>query len=61
MITKDAIEDFIFEAPAIEILINQREKINTIVSQIFCKKEETKKLTQLQSLLLSRLARLEEN
>lgn len=56
MITKDAIEDFIFEAPGIEILINQQEKINTIVSQIFCKKEETQKLTQLQSLLLSRLA-----
>lgn len=56
MITKDAIEDFIFEAPKIEIFINQQEKINTIVSQIFCKKEETQKLTQLQSLLLSRLA-----
>lgn len=60
MITKDAIEDFIFEAPGIEILINQQEKINTIVSQIFCKKEETQKLTQLQSLLLSRLAVREE-
>ncbi|WBX97645.1 restriction endonuclease subunit S [Chryseobacterium gambrini] len=57
MITKDAIEDFIFEAPEIEILISQQEKINTIVSQIFCKKEETQKLTQLQSLLLSRLGR----
>ena len=55
MITKDAIEDFIFEAPEIEILISQQEKINTIVSQVFCKKDQNQKLTQLQSLLLSRL------
>lgn len=59
MITKDAIEDFIFEAPKETILIKQQKKVNIIVSTIFTKKEETQKLTQLQLLMLSRLARLE--
>lgn len=57
MITKDAIEDFIFQAPEMELLIDQQEKVNVIVSHIFNKKQENQKLTQLQSLLLSRLAR----
>lgn len=59
MITKDAIEDFIFEAPEETVLIRQQKKVNIIVSTIFTKKEETQKLTQLQLLMLSRLARLE--
>lgn len=57
MITKDAIEDFIFEAPEIDVLVNQQENINIVVSQIFIKKEENQKLIAVQSLLLSRLAR----
>ena len=59
MITKDAIEDFIFEAPGETTLIKQQKKVNIIVSTIFTKKEEVQKLTQLQLLMLSKLARLE--
>lgn len=59
MITKDAIEDFIFQAPEMELLIDQQEKVNVIVSHIFNKKQKKQKLTQLQSLMLSRLATLE--
>lgn len=59
MITKDAIEDFIFQAPDMELLIDEQEKVNVIVSHIFSKKQENQKLTQLQSLMLSRLATLE--
>ena len=59
MITKDAIEDFIFEAPSIDILCNNQSKIEAIVNQLFVKKNENQKLTQLQSLLLSRMATLE--
>ena len=59
MITKDAVEDFIFEAPGETTLIKQQKKVNIIVSTIFTKKEEVQKLTQLQLLMLSKLARLE--
>lgn len=60
MITKDAIEDFYFDAPIIDILIDNQHKIKFMVDYLFLKKEEINKLKQLQSLLLSRLARLEE-
>lgn len=56
MITKDAIEDYIFDAPPISDLVKIQSTINKIVDNIFLKRTETQKLTEFQSLLLSRLA-----
>ena len=57
MITKDAIEDFIFEAPKLEILISSHIKINIIIEIIFTQREETQKLEELKELLLGRMVR----
>lgn len=57
MITKDAIEDFIFEAPNLEILNSSQVKINKIIDIIFIKLEETQKLEELKELLLGRMVR----
>lgn len=59
MITKDAIEDYIFDAPPISDLVKIQSSINKIVDNIFLKRTETQKLTEFQSLLLSRLATLD--
>lgn len=59
MITKDAIEDYIFEAVSISSLVKLQPKINKVVDTLFVKMAENQKLTELQSLLLSRLATLE--
>ena len=57
MITKDAIEDFIFEAPNLEILNSSQVKINKIIDIIFIKLEESQKLEELKALLLGRMVR----
>jgi type I restriction enzyme, S subunit len=56
MITKDAIEDYIFEAPSIEFLYSVQNNISKIVENVFLKRTENQKLTELKALLLSRLA-----
>ena len=59
MITKDAIEDFIFEAPNLEVLISSQVQINIIVGTIFIKREENQKLEELIELWLGRMVRVE--
>ena len=59
MITKDAIEDYIFEGPSVSILIRIQEKIDTIIDKVFLKRTENQKLTELKDLLLSKLATIE--
>jgi type I restriction enzyme, S subunit len=59
MITKDAIEDFKFEAPSISLLYNFQENINKIIDNVFLKRTENQKLTELKDLLLSKLATIE--
>ncbi len=59
MITKDAIEDYIFEAPSIEFLYNVEISITKIIDNVFLKRTENQKLTELKDLLLSRMATME--
>ncbi len=59
MITKDAIEDYVFEAPSIEFLYNVEISITKIIDNVFLKRTENQKLTELKDLLLSRLATVE--
>lgn len=59
MITKDAIEDYIFEAPSISLLYDFQERINKIIDSVFLKRTENQKLTELKELLLSKLATVE--
>ena len=59
MITKDAIEDYAFEAPSIEYLYSVQSNITKIVDSVFIKRTENQKLTELKALLLSRLATVE--
>jgi type I restriction enzyme S subunit len=59
MITKDAIEDYIFEAPSISFLCGFQKNINLIIDNVFLKRTENQKLTELKDLLLSRLATIE--
>jgi type I restriction enzyme S subunit len=56
MITKDAIEDYVFEAPSISFLYSIQENINKIINNVFLKRTENQKLTELKELLLSKLA-----
>lgn len=59
MITKDAIEDYAFEAPSIEYLYSVQSNITKIGDSVFIKRTENQKLTELKALLLSRLATVE--
>jgi type I restriction enzyme S subunit len=59
MITKDAIEDYTFEAPSIEYLYSVESNITKIVDNVFFKRTENHKLTEMKGLLLSRLAGVE--
>ena len=59
MITKDAIEDYTFESPSISSLLIFQENINKIVDNVFLKRNENQKLTELKELLLSKLASIE--
>ncbi|WP_276979945.1 restriction endonuclease subunit S [Flavobacterium filum] len=56
MITKDAIEDYTFEAPSIEFLYSIQNNITKIIDNVFLKNKENQKLTELKELLLSKLA-----
>jgi type I restriction enzyme S subunit len=60
MITKDAVEDYVFEAPSLTFLFGIQENINKITENIFLRRKENQKLTELKSLLLSKLATLED-
>lgn len=59
MITKDAIEDYVFEGPSISSLVSIQEKIYKIIENVFLKRTENQKLTELKDLLLSKLATIE--
>ena len=59
MITKDAIEDYIFEGPSISLIISIQGRINHIIDNVFLKRTENQKLTELKNLLLSKLATIE--
>lgn len=59
MITKDAIEDYNFDAPSISFLCSVQENINMIIDNVFLKRTENQKLTELKDLLLSKLATIE--
>lgn len=59
MITKDAIEEYLFEVPSISILYNLQEEINKIIDFVFLKRTENQKLSELKDLLLSKLATVE--
>ena len=59
MITKDAIEDYVFEAPLISSLCSIQEDINNIIDYVFLKRSENQKLTEMKSLHLSKLATIE--
>lgn len=56
MITKDAIEDYIFEAPPISFLLNFQEDIDEIINYVFLKRKETQKLEEMKDLILSKMA-----
>lgn len=59
MITKDAIEDYIFDAPSLSLLCIVQKNINLIIDNVFLKRTENQKLTELKDLLLSKLATIE--
>jgi type I restriction enzyme, S subunit len=59
MITKDAIEDYVFEGPSTSILYSIQDNINKIIDNIFLKRTENQKLTELKNLQLSKLATIE--
>ncbi|MEO8149991.1 MAG: hypothetical protein ABI723_20300, partial [Bacteroidia bacterium] len=59
MITKDAIEDYVFEAPSIPFLLSVEEGIIKIIENVFLKKIENQKLSEFKDLLLSKLATIE--
>lgn len=56
MITKDAIENYVFEAPSLSFLYSIQDSINKIIDNVFLKRTENQKLIELKELLLSRLA-----
>ncbi len=60
MITKDAIEDYVFEAPSISFLYSIQEGINKITDNVYLKRTENQKLVELRNLLLSKLATIED-
>ncbi len=60
MITKDAIEDYVFEAPSISFLCSIQDNIIKIIDNVFLKRTENHKLIELKDLLLSKLAAIDE-
>ncbi len=59
MITKDAIEDYIFESPSISFLYSEQEIVNKIIDNVFLKRKENQKLSELKDLLLSKMTKVE--
>ncbi|MDN5060914.1 restriction endonuclease subunit S [Aliarcobacter butzleri] len=60
MITKDAVEDFYFNLPSLELISKLHIKLKYIVDLIFIKRNEIKKLIELKEILLSKMATIEE-
>lgn len=60
MITKDAIEDYIFEALSISFLYNLQKNIHKVIDNVFSKRTENQKLTELRGVLLSKMASVEK-
>lgn len=58
MITKDAIEDYIFEAPTISFLYANQKNIIKIIDNVFLKRTENQKLKELNELLLAKMTRM---
>lgn len=58
MITKDAIEDYYFEA-SLSNLCNLQESLNKMINNVFAKRMENKRLSELRVLFLSRLTMIE--
>lgn len=59
MITKDAIEDYSFEAPSISFLYAAQENIIKIIDNVFLKRAENQKLKELKELLLVKMTKVE--
>ena len=59
MITKDAVEDFYFNLPSLELISKLHIKLKYIVDLIFIKRNEIKKLIELKEILLSKMATIE--
>ena len=59
MITKDAVEDFYFNLPSIELISKLHIELKSIVDLIFIKRNEIKKLIELKEILLSKIATIE--
>ncbi len=59
MITKDAIEDYTFEAPSLSFLLSLQGNLNKVINNVFLKRTEKQKLSTLKDLLLSKLATIE--
>lgn len=59
MITKDAIEEYTFEGPSLQSLLYTQEALIKVSKNVFTKKSENQKLTELKDLLLSKLATIE--
>jgi len=60
MITKDAVEDFYFNLPTLELISKLDKKLKSIVKLIFIKRNEIKKLSELKEVLLSKMATVED-
>lgn len=58
MITKDAIEDYYFEA-SLSNLCNLQGSLNKMINNVFAKRMENKRLSELRVLFLSRLTMIE--
>ena len=59
MITKDAVEDFYFNLPSLELISKLHIELKSIVDLIFIKRNEIKKLIELKEILLSKMATIE--
>ena len=61
MITKDAIEEYIFEAPSISFFLRKEENINKIIENVFLKRIENKKLENFRDLVLVKMTKVQSN
>jgi len=59
MITKDAIEDYLFLCPSKSEIVKLQRELESIVELIFTNRKETKALHVLRSVLLSKMAKIE--
>ncbi len=59
MITKDAVENYVFEAPPIESLFGVQKHFDALANYLFIKRSEKRNLIELKHALLSKLATIE--